>query len=210
MPRTHGPTPARAATAFVLLLHVLPLATRAQQLSSPTEGQFIDSFSGSGQIPFQYRPSSASGVDSINVQVVAPRGDRNETYTLANGLQTYDTVFAPSAGFCGDVTLEVFENGPGINSSLPTVSRALSVTCSPIQAVQLARRQDGQGAGPSGILNTPSDGQQYESGNDSISISYTPVTEGGTTFGIDGILAGQAGNFTVSGACAGDIDVERV
>lgn len=74
------------------------------------------------------------------------------------------------------------------------------MTCGPIQRRarrQLDKRQGGEQSGPSGSLTTPSGGTSYSSPDDSIDITYQPVTEGGETFGIDASLTSDLGNFTV-------------
>ena len=199
----------------------------AQQLRQPTAGQLYTSFSGYGQVPFEY-VSSSSAITAIDISAVAagPNG-RNDTYIIAEGLQftsgnTINTVFAPIGGWCGDVSeysialnrvwwqkwilteplfsaLQVTEISG--NASTLTVSRDITINCG---AVQLAipapdRLQKRQDSGPSGTLNAPAGGQTY-SESDSLNLQYTPVTEGGQTFGIDASLTGDAGNFTVSPA----------
>lgn len=93
--------------------------------------------------------------------------------------------------------LRVTENSGNTTSSDPT-TLPITITCGPVQRTRSlpVKRQD-QG-GPSGSLNTPSGGTQYTSPDDAIRVAYTPVTEGGQTFAIDGALTSESANYTVS------------
>lgn len=198
------PLPGRRATLLGLL--ALPAAL-AQTLREPAADQVLNSFSGSGNIPFDYSPSS-DAVSSINIAaLLADPNGGNQTFVMANGLlpssgDEYTAVFAPS-GLCGALTLQVFENARG-NSTL-ALERDLTVSCSPIQlalpppsdkkARSLLKRQTE--GGPSGTLTSPSGGASLTSPGGSLDIAYTPVTEGGQTFAIDAVLSSDSANYTV-------------
>lgn len=99
------PTPSlRGRRATLLGLLALPAAL-AQTLREPAADQVLNSFSGSGSIPFNYSPSS-DAVSSINIAaLLADPNGGNQTFVMANGLlpssrDEYTTVFAPS-GLCG-------------------------------------------------------------------------------------------------------------
>lgn len=82
----------------------------AQEIRQPTSGADITSFSGIGQLPFEYSPSDSS-VTSVNI-VITGAGGGGTSYAIANGLErssgssggsdTISAVFAPTGGWCGD------------------------------------------------------------------------------------------------------------
>lgn len=80
----------------------------AQQLREPSQGSVYTSFSGSGDVPMEYTASSGTSSINVAVSVADPNGNGNQTFQLANGLlgsgNTYQAVFAPSAGWCGAVS----------------------------------------------------------------------------------------------------------
>ncbi|CAD6581077.1 MAG: hypothetical protein CYPHOPRED_001434 [Cyphobasidiales sp. Tagirdzhanova-0007] len=191
----------RSTSAAVLACFAATSLATAQQLIQPSAGLAFNSFSGYGQIPFEYITSNPA-ITAIDVSAAVTNANgHNDTYTLARGLQassgnTINAVFAPVGGWCGAVTLQVAEISG--DPSVPTVSRNITVNCDVIQLVVpasgwLEKRQD---SGPSGTLTAPGGGQAYNQ-EGTLSLQYQPVTQGGQTFGIDASLAGPAGNFTV-------------
>lgn len=105
------------------LLGLLALpAALAQTLREPTADQVLNSFSGSGSIPFDYSPSS-DAVSSINIAaLLADPNGGNQTFVIANGLLPssgdYTAVFAPS-GLCGALSKSVHTSTQRPEGPLP-------------------------------------------------------------------------------------------